>query len=81
MTALCAGASGYLLKSTPMNQIIECLKEVVAGGAPMSPEVAMRVIKLFRDIRPPERVDYDLTPHETVESLKEDAQWLKDQVS
>ena len=31
----------------------------------MSPEVARRVITLFREIRPPERADYDLTPHET----------------
>jgi DNA-binding NarL/FixJ family response regulator len=31
----------------------------------MSPEVASRVITLFRDIRPPERADYELTPHET----------------
>lgn len=31
----------------------------------MSPEVAMRVIKLFREVHPPERIDYDLTPHET----------------
>ena len=31
----------------------------------MSPEVARRVITLFRDIRPPERADYELTPHET----------------
>ena len=31
----------------------------------MSPEVASRVIKLFRDIRPPEKADYELTPHET----------------
>ena len=31
----------------------------------MSPEVARRVIALFRDIRPPERADYELTPHET----------------
>ena len=31
----------------------------------MSPEVARRVIDLFRDIRPPERADYRLTPHET----------------
>jgi hypothetical protein len=31
----------------------------------MSPEVASRVIGLFREFRPPERVDYDLTPHET----------------
>jgi DNA-binding NarL/FixJ family response regulator len=35
------------------------------GGSPMSPEVARRVIALFRDIRPPERADYELTPHET----------------
>jgi DNA-binding NarL/FixJ family response regulator len=63
--ALCAGASGYLLKRTSPAKLIENIREAVSGGAPMSPEVAMRVIKLFRDIRPPERVDYDLTPHET----------------
>lgn len=62
--ALCAGASGYLLKQTDPAELLKSVKEAVAGGAPMSPEVAMRVIKLFRDIRPPERVDYDLTPHE-----------------
>lgn len=63
--ALCAGASGYLLKKTPPARLLDSLKEAVGGGAPMSPEVARRVITLFRDIRPPERVDYDLTPHET----------------
>lgn len=63
--ALCAGASGYLLKRTSPAKLFENIKEAVSGGAPMSPEVAMRVIRLFRDIRPPERVDYDLTPHET----------------
>lgn len=63
--ALCAGAVGYLLKKTPPASIIESLKEVSAGGAPMSPEVARRVITLFRDFRPPQRADYDLTPHET----------------
>jgi len=31
----------------------------------MSPEVASRVIRIFRDIRPPEKADYNLTPHET----------------
>ena len=41
------------------------VKQVVEGGAPMSPEVARRVIALFREIRPPERASYDLTPHET----------------
>ena len=62
--ALCAGASGYLLKKTQPAQLIESLKEVIAGGAPMSPEVARRVVKLFREIRPHERADYHLSPHE-----------------
>jgi DNA-binding NarL/FixJ family response regulator len=62
--ALCAGASGYLLKKTPPNKLLECLTEVMRGGAPMSPEVARRVLRLFREIRPPERVEHDLTPHE-----------------
>ena len=62
--ALCAGACGYLLKKTPPLRLIESLREAVVGGAPMSPEVARRVITLFRDFRPPERADYQLTPHE-----------------
>ncbi len=62
--ALCAGACGYLLKKTPPARLLECLKEVVDGGAPMSPEVARRVVALFREIRPPEQADYQLTPHE-----------------
>ncbi|HKP84799.1 MAG TPA: response regulator transcription factor [Blastocatellia bacterium] len=63
--ALCAGACGYLLKRTPPVRLLESLREAVTGGAPMSPEVANRVITLFREIRPPERCDYELTPHET----------------
>jgi DNA-binding NarL/FixJ family response regulator len=62
--ALCAGASGYLLKRTPPARLVESLKEVVNGGAPMSPEVALRVISLFKNIRPPTRADYQLTPRE-----------------
>lgn len=63
--ALCAGASGYLLKKTPSARLLESLKEAVNGGGPMSPEVANRVISLFRDFRPPQPASYDLTPHET----------------
>ena len=62
--ALCAGASGYLLKKTQPGQLIESVKEAAQGGAPMSPEVARRVIRLFREIRPPDRADYNLSPHE-----------------
>jgi DNA-binding NarL/FixJ family response regulator len=62
--ALCAGASGYLLKRISPATLIESLKEALQGGAPLSPEVARRVVTLFRDMRPPARSGYDLTPHE-----------------
>ena len=62
--ALCAGACGYLLKGTPPARLVESIREVVAGGAPMSPEIARRVVGLFRTIRPPEQSDCHLTPHE-----------------
>ena len=62
--ALCAGACGYLLKKTPWPKLVEALKETVDGGSPMSPEVARRVISLFREMKPPQKADYDLTPHE-----------------
>ena len=63
--ALCAGASGYLLKNTAPARLLESLLEVAAGGAPMSPQVASQVVKLFREFHPPERADYRLTPQET----------------
>jgi DNA-binding NarL/FixJ family response regulator len=63
--ALCAGACGYLLKKTPPARLIESLREALEGGAPMSPEVASRVVRLFREFSPPEKADYHLTPHET----------------
>ena len=62
--ALCAGASGYLLKKTPPARLLESLKEAVEGGAPMSPEIARRVVELFREIRPPEQSQQQLTAHE-----------------
>ena len=63
--ALCAGACGYLLKKTPWPRLVEALKEAVEGGSPMSPEVARRVITVFREIKPPKQADHELTPHET----------------
>ena len=62
--ALCAGAIGYLLKKTPPARLLESIREAASGGAPMSPEVARRVVELFKQVRPPERADYRLTPHE-----------------
>lgn len=63
--ALCAGACGYLLKKTPAAKIVEGIREVLGGGAPMSPEVARRVVDVFRVVRPPASSDCQLTPHET----------------
>jgi DNA-binding NarL/FixJ family response regulator len=62
--ALCAGASGYLLKKTPPSKLLECLKEAVSGGAPMSPEIARRVVELFLKFRPQEKAEHNLTAHE-----------------
>src|SRR5262249_48799262 len=63
--ALCAGASGYLLKKTPPVRLLESIREAVSGGAPISPEVASRVITLFREFRPTPAAKCELTPHET----------------
>jgi DNA-binding NarL/FixJ family response regulator len=63
--ALCAGASGYLLKNTLPERLLEALREVADGGAPMSPEVARRVVRLFREFRPPDHASYHLTPQES----------------
>ena len=62
--ALCAGASGYLLKNTAPARIVEAIKEVLDGGAPMSPDVARRVVHLFRTFAPPAEVEYHLTEQE-----------------
>lgn len=44
--SICAGASGYILKSTPSSRILESIIETYNGGAPMSPSVATRVLKM-----------------------------------
>jgi DNA-binding NarL/FixJ family response regulator len=62
--ALCAGANGYLLKNTPPDTIINAINEVISGGSPMSPNVARRVVNLFRQFAPPEKSDVYLTDQE-----------------
>ena len=53
--AICAGAAGYLVKTTPLPQLKQHLLEVAAGGSPMSPGVARYVLQAFR-AKPPVRV-------------------------
>ena len=45
--AVCDGASGYILKRTPPEKIVEAIREAQTGGAPITPSVAKQVLKLF----------------------------------
>ncbi|MEO8149124.1 MAG: response regulator transcription factor [Bacteroidia bacterium] len=45
--AICNGASGYILKRTPPEKILDAIREAQDGGAPMTPSVAKQVLKLF----------------------------------
>lgn len=62
--SLCAGASGYLLKRTPHQKILEAIMEVHQGGAPMTASVAKKVLQLFTGIAPPTLPEVHLTPRE-----------------
>lgn len=63
--SICNGAVGYLLKKTPPAKLLEAIREAANGGAPMSPEIARKVVTLFRTARGDhaERNDV-LTPQE-----------------
>lgn len=61
--AICAGASGYLLKPSESREIIASVREALKGGVPMTPQIARRVLNLFKQVRGP-RYDYDLTDRE-----------------
>lgn len=58
---LCAGANGYLLKKTPPAKLIDAIREVLEGGAPMSPTIARKVLTSFQQNK---HNDYQLTPRE-----------------
>jgi len=55
--SLMAGASGYLLKRTPKDKLLEAIREITLGGAPMSRQIARRVVRYFQELkREPEAV-------------------------
>jgi DNA-binding NarL/FixJ family response regulator len=62
--ALRAGASGYLLKHTSLPEIKESILKLLDGGAPMSPQIARKVINHFQENAPKKNSDSDLTPRE-----------------
>jgi DNA-binding NarL/FixJ family response regulator len=62
--SICNGACGYLLKTTPPQRVLEAVREVVAGGSPMSPEIARQVVTLFQKTGTPSKSDERLTAQE-----------------
>jgi DNA-binding NarL/FixJ family response regulator len=63
--SLMAGASGYLLKRTPPTKLLGAIREAHAGGSPMTPQIARRVVQHFRQVAPPHEELPKLTPRET----------------
>jgi DNA-binding NarL/FixJ family response regulator len=61
--AICAGASGYLLKSEPMENVIAAIEQAMIGGSPMNPRVARRVLEMFTQLAIG-RKDYGLNERE-----------------
>lgn len=61
--AICAGAAGYLLKTTTPEELVRAIREVLAGGAPMNGRVAKRVLEMFSRLAPRQK-DYGLTERE-----------------
>lgn len=62
--ALKAGASGYLVKSGPPEQLIEAIRDVFSGGAPMSGHIARKVVQHFHLLGPAPEEANNLSPRE-----------------
>jgi DNA-binding NarL/FixJ family response regulator len=61
--AICAGASGYLLKSEPLGSVLAAIDQALSGGSPMNPRVARRVLEMFSRLAPTRR-DHGLNERE-----------------
>ncbi|MBC8047537.1 MAG: response regulator transcription factor [Fimbriimonadaceae bacterium] len=62
--SICNGASGYLLKNTSPVRLLEAIKDVYEGGAPMTPSIAQKVLLKFRHQSPQINTDDNLTHRE-----------------
>jgi DNA-binding NarL/FixJ family response regulator len=63
-TCLTKGADGYLLKKDSWAHLVNAIREVHEGGAPMSPGIAKRVLQAFRESKQPSKNDYHITDRE-----------------
>ncbi len=74
--ALSAGASGYILKKTSPDRMLEAIRELYEGGAPMSSQIARKVVAAFRT----KPIVEESSPHSSISSLsnreKEILEWL-----
>ena len=61
--AICAGAAGYLLKTSNTEDIAAAIRSAAAGGSPINPHIARRVLEMFSKANMPQK-DYGLTPRE-----------------
>lgn len=61
--AICAGAAGYLLKTSSGADITQAVRDALAGGSPMNPRIARRVLDMFSKLAPKQR-DYGLSDRE-----------------
>jgi DNA-binding NarL/FixJ family response regulator len=62
--AICNGACGYLLKETAPSRLLEAISDAHAGGAPMSREIARKVVTLFQKSYARPKLDAQLSPQE-----------------
>lgn len=71
--AVCAGAAGYLLKTASAQEIAQAVKDALAGGSPMTPRIARRVLEMFSRFAPRAGAEstYGLSERE-----KEILQWM-----
>jgi DNA-binding NarL/FixJ family response regulator len=61
--AICAGAAGYLLKTSSGEKVIEAIYDVLKGGSPINPQIARKILVAFAALNTPS-IDYGLTDHE-----------------
>jgi DNA-binding NarL/FixJ family response regulator len=61
--AVCAGAAGYLLKTSSATDITQAVRDALAGGSPMTPRIARRVLDMFSKFAP-KQSDYGLSDRE-----------------
>ena len=64
--AVCAGASGYLLKTATIQEVADAIRQATEGGAPMHPKVARLILERFSDLESHRKAppDYSLTERE-----------------